>query len=125
MSSDEVSVSCSHNGYKRLPGKCIHEREWVFEDNSFSVKDKISGSFKNATAQFYIHPGVEVNFKDATIGIFSLTLLSGQVLDVTVNGTNSTELVASEWYPEFGVSMDNQCISVNFTSSEISLSINW
>lgn len=123
--SDEVSISCSHNGYRRLPGKCIHEREWVFEAKSLSIKDKISGSFKNATAQFYIHPDVEVSIKDSTKGIFSLTLLSGQRLDVTVKGADSTKLLASKWYPEFGLCIDNQCISLNFTTSEISLSINW
>jgi|APSaa5957512535_1039671.scaffolds.fasta_scaffold00934_17 uncharacterized heparinase superfamily protein len=124
-SIDKIKVSCAHDGYKRLPGKCIHEREWEFGTARLCIKDKVSGSFENATAKFYIHPDVKVKFEDSNKGNFSLMLVSGQILQVKVNGADSANLVASEWFPEFGVNLNNQCITVNFTSSEISVSISW
>jgi len=118
-------ISCSHNGYKRLPGKCIHNREWKFEDTQLCITDNISGVFKNAVANFYIHPDVSVYIKDGTADTFILTMPTGQTAQIKVAGADKSELISTTWYPEFGVKLDNMCISVGFTSPELNVCVAW
>jgi uncharacterized heparinase superfamily protein len=123
--NNEIKVSCCHNGYKRLPGKCVHTREWVFKDHSICITDKISGEYKSAMAKFYIHPDIKINTVDDIQGIFNLKIPSGKVLEVTVKTSDTSALISSQWYPEFGMSINNQCISVEFSSPTITTLIEW
>ena len=123
--SDGYDISCSHDGYKRLPGKCIHQREWKFEDTQLCITDKISGVFKNAVANFYIHPDVDVSIEDGMTDVFNLTMPTGQTVQVKVEGADKSELLSTDWYPEFGISLANKCISASFTSPELSMCVTW
>jgi uncharacterized heparinase superfamily protein len=122
---DGIKVSCSHNGYDKLTTKCTHERMWKLESRAFYVKDKIIGKFKNAIAKFYIHPDVKVDFKNSNIGFFRLKLISGKILRINVTGADKLKLETSKWFPEFGKSINNKCITVNFTSSELTFCVSW
>lgn len=123
--NNEIKVTCKHNGYIRLAGKCIHEREWIFNDKSLCITDKISGVFKSAIANFYFHPDIKITTLDNDESTFKLTLPSGEVLQLSIENSDKAEIVSSNWYPEFGVSLVNDCISVYFTSSEVTTSIVW
>ena len=98
---------------------------WKLESRAFYVKDKIIGKFKNAIAKFYIHPDVKVDFKNSNIGFFRLKLISGKILRINVTGADKLKLETSEWFPEFGKSINNKCITVNFTSSELTFCVSW
>lgn len=122
---NEIKVTCSHDGYDGLARKCIHERTWKLDSRTFCIKDKILGTFKNATAKFYIHPDVKVDFENSNNGNFRLKLFDGKIINVNVIGADKLNLEASKWFPEFGISINNKCITVNFTSSDISLCVSW
>jgi len=123
--NNEISISCSHNGFNRLQGKCIHKRKWVFQNSSLCITDKITGAYKSAIANFYIHPKIKVNVVDETKGVFNLVMQSGETLKVSVRNANKTDLISSKWYPGFGMSIDNQCISIKFSAPEITVLIEW
>lgn len=124
--SDEgCNVSCAHDGYKRLPGKCIHKRDWVFNKTQLFITDKISGVFENAVANFFIHPDVDVRVDEDKEDIYNLIMPSGQTVQVKVEGADKTELVSTLWYPEFGVSFDNKCISASFSSPDLAVCVAW
>ena len=40
---DVISVACSHDGYKRLPGKPVHRRSWRFSTGYMEVVDSVLG----------------------------------------------------------------------------------
>lgn len=123
--NNEIKVTCEHNGYIRLPGKCIHEREWIFKDKSLCITDKISGVFQNAVANFYVNPEIKVTVSSDVTNTFNLIMPSGEVLQLSTKNADKAEIVSSNWYPEFGVSLVNDCISVCFTSSEVTITIVW
>jgi len=39
-----VEVTCSHDGYRRLPGAPVHTRTWVFDQAGVTIRDGVRGS---------------------------------------------------------------------------------
>ena len=113
-----IVVSCSHDGYERLPGRPVHRREWRFGSDSLRIVDRISGIFAHAIARFYLHPAIEVSAEQ------TLRLPNGQWMQWSVGGGTS-RVDPSLWQPEFGISIANQCIEIEFEGSEISFHLHW
>ncbi|MBE0621686.1 MAG: alginate lyase family protein [Burkholderiales bacterium] len=113
-----IVVSCTHDGYQRLPGRPVHTREWRLGSNALRVMDRVGGTFTNAIARFFLHPGVEILTEQA------LRLPNGERAQWSVSG-GTPRLARSSWHPEFGVSIPNQCIEIEFEGSEISLQLHW
>ena len=40
---DRVEVTCSHDGYCRLPGAPVHTRTWVFDMRGVTIRDSVRG----------------------------------------------------------------------------------
>ena len=119
-------VSACHDGFKRLTGKPIHHREWVFEEQHLIVKDTISGKGShNIDVVFPIHPDVIIKDKKNK----NITLdVNGNFIKFTVGDATSIEIVASSYYPEFGVSQDNYqivCKIQKLLPVEIITRIDW
>ncbi|WP_434143872.1 heparinase II/III domain-containing protein [Photobacterium leiognathi] len=38
QSKNDISISCSHNGYKRLSGKVTHKRTWSFKERAILIE---------------------------------------------------------------------------------------
>ena len=110
-------VKCSHDGYQRLPGRNTHKRNWRMNNNSLVIMDTIEGRFQSAVARYYLHPEIKVN------GDSKLQLPDGKILRYTFEGALSVE--KSIWHPEFGKSIDSQCLVLKFVSSEVSIMFSW
>jgi uncharacterized heparinase superfamily protein len=109
--ADQIIVSCSHNGYKRLPGRPVHKRTWVFTPGKMRITDKVSGKYEIAQARFHLHPDVRCRLVSSTMT--ELVLADGTMVDLIVsNGEIIVE--KSTYHPEFGVSLENRCLSVAF-----------
>jgi len=114
---DEVSVTCSHDGYRRLPGKPIHQRVWKINPDQLIVTDQVKGKFSLAVARFYLHPYVSVEFEAGhKHGI--LNLKSGQTVKWHVDGGQVT-VKDTVWHPGFGMNVENQMIEVVFEKEEV------
>lgn len=113
-----VSVSCAHDGYRRLPGKVTHRRTWHLTPFSLTVTDLLDGHFTEAVARFFLHP--DVRPADCNL----LVLAGGQTVRLQVEG-GTARIVASTWHPQFGVSMSSHCIEVPFRDRKLAACFSW
>ena len=113
-------LSASHNGYRNIIGGPIHKRTLGLTGNALSVSDELNGSFKTATARFYLHPNLKVSLEGDILKIigerFKLTSLLTSALP---------RLVHSTWHPNFGVSQENICVEYDFTGNSHSIEFTW
>jgi uncharacterized heparinase superfamily protein len=117
INENTLQIRCAHDGYTRLPGKPVHQRQWRFAENSLEIIDTISGPFANAIARFYFHPDVQIETDKAT-------LPNGQSLRWQIEGANS-QITAAEYYPEFGVTLPNQCLQLDFSGPRCVIRFVW
>jgi len=122
--NDDLKISCSHNGYRRLKGKVVHSRDWHFHDKKMMVVDRLEGDFSESKAYFYIHPDVKVSKEDG-LNSYVLTLMSGKELTVRFDGKITTELKGSRWHSRFGGNIDNHCLLAKFSSDSITTTVEW
>jgi uncharacterized heparinase superfamily protein len=116
-------VAASHDGYMRLSGKNRHQRRWIFDLAAVSIEDEISGSFRKAEARFHFHP--DVRFEHCRGGrqaVFRLP--QGQRAEFIAEGGTLREEPGC-WHPQFGTSMPNVCLAVNFHDSTVKTIIRW
>ena len=107
---ENLMVKCSHNGYKRLRGKPVHERQWIFFRDSLSVNDFIIGQYKLAISRFIFHPNVSV--KRISNNIWSLEVETGKPIIAEVKSGNSS-IEESTFSPYFGKTLDTLCLTVS------------
>jgi uncharacterized heparinase superfamily protein len=119
---DKVRIRCTHNGYKRLAGKNLHSREWVATTDKLQITDSITGTFERAIARFFLHPEARITHNGEHLAI---TLPTGEVISVCVQGAASVSVVNSTWHPEFGKSVPNQCIVAELSSKTLITSVTW
>lgn len=114
---NKVCVECSHNGYMRLPGKVMHTRQWQIERNVISINDKLSGRFNSAQAHYHLHPDIVLEECGPSDSIV-FTLPTGARYSVSVMGGDLT-VVDSTWHPEFGLSIPNKKLILNFEKDDV------
>lgn len=114
-------VVCSHDGYRRLPGRPAHTRSWMFDEKRLVVEDRISGAFRSAEARFHLHPSVESEQR-GSMAVLQLPL--GQRVRLSVEG-GGLRSEASTWHPEFGASESNVCLVVKFAGPMVRTAIEW
>ena len=115
------TVACAHTGYRRLPGRVTHHREWRFGDRALSVTDRLEGRYAAAVARYFLHPDV-VAEADGRCG--RLALAGGRRVTWSVEG-GTAALVASTWHPEFGVSRPATCLEVRLVGPSCTLTLEW
>ncbi len=116
---DETAiVNCSHDGYQKLPGRPVHNREWRLRSNCLCVIDRVSGTFEQAIARFHFHPTVELLPEQA------LRLPTGECAQWSVDG-GTPRIVHTLWHPEFGASQSNRCLEIEYERPEISFTLRW
>ncbi|PML85237.1 heparinase II/III family protein [Vibrio breoganii] len=109
-----VSVECSHDGYMRLPGKVMHTRNWQLASESLVVSDSLTGTFNEAQAHYHLHPDIQV----LNEGRIIIQLPDNCKYGVRVEGGHVVVL-DSTWHPEFGLSVANKKLLVNFEQNEV------
>ncbi|MDK8463857.1 alginate lyase family protein [Marinobacter sp. SS13-12] len=120
--SGEVELSGSHDGYKRLPGKVIHQRIWRGRAESLDVTDELLGDFEEAVAHWHFHPDIVV---EATAeSQFRVVLPEGQVVVFEVVG-GVGRLESGVWHPGFGVSKKNLKLVIAFTGRKVTTRVCW
>ena len=110
-----IKVACSHDGYRRLPGKPVHRRQWVLSAQGLLVVDRVDGAFQQAEARYHFHPGVKVEL--AQDGVGRVLLPNGQVVEFRVS-KGQGRLENSTYHPEFNLSLENSCLVVDLVNAE-------
>ena len=120
-SEHTMKVSCSHDGYRRLFGKPVHRRFWLFTPGEMKITDTVEGNFKTARARFHFHPDADIQ---ASADGFAVDLNGGQQMEIGIEGGVST-ILSTTWHPGFGRSQPNQCLEVVFKGPRIETVFNW
>ena len=117
-----LSVACSHDGYKRLPGKPVHRRSWRFSLGHVEVADSVSGGGWPAVARYILHPNISV--RRVAADCFHLNLANGRLVFVKIgNGTGRLE--HANFAPEFGKVLPTQCIAVDLQDGHAQVRLIW
>lgn len=120
---DEVEIVCSHDGYRRLPGRPIHTRKWRFDAASVVIEDHVSGRFHHAEARFHLHPAVMPEiFSDGKTGC--LKLAGGRRLNWQVE-SGEPRIEEATYHPCFGISEPTRCLILRLQESGSRIRFNW
>lgn len=105
--TNSLYIQASHNGYNRLPGKPIHSRAVKISKNMLLIDDSVSGGKgQKAEARFLLHPDVNIVRMDE-----NHIRLKSSHSDLLFETDQDFELSTSEWFPDFGESLQcNQII---------------
>ena len=117
----EIRIGCAHDGYRRLPGKPVHRRQWRLTLRSLTIEDTIAGKFDNAVARLHFHPAVSLEGTGNGI----IYLPDGNTCRWRVIGGTETRIVDTTYHPEFGLSLANQCLEIAFTGNQIKTEIDF
>jgi uncharacterized heparinase superfamily protein len=118
---DHCTVSASHNGYLRLPGRVTHKRSMTLSPTALVVVDELKGHYRQAVSYLLLHPDVTVRQLTAQ----SLELQrSGHIAALVVN-EGSVRIDQAMWHPEFGSAHETHRICLTFTTSRLATKLIW
>lgn len=136
--ASHARVTAAHDGYRRLPGRCVHRRRWEIAAGWLRVTDRIEGRFDKAVARFHLHPDVEVWFEprdahedakansesmgDGAEGV--LRLPTGECCRWRLAG-GTAEMEYGLWHPEFGRSVPNRCLALQLVGGTATFELTW
>jgi uncharacterized heparinase superfamily protein len=104
---DDVTLAGKHDGYRRLPGKPVHCRQWTTVRNGVDIVDELAGVGAHlAEVFFHIHPDWRPHLKgDATCELVSVDGSCGLLM--RLEPRMEWRIEHSTWHPQFGVSLPN------------------
>jgi uncharacterized heparinase superfamily protein len=105
-----LTVACNHDGYRRLPGRVIHRRQWTLQTNRLQIRDQMEGRWRQAIGRFLWHPEVEVQYGTHPRD-FELLTRHG-----SIHGCFSAENVQrfrTTYHPQFAVSLPTTGLAVS------------
>lgn len=116
------TVGGYHDGYRRLPGKPVHHREFVWlPSKGLTVNDIVSSS-KHCfiSSRLHLHPLCSIDsIKNNTVIVF--TPVGKVIISFKGEGNISTE--KSFYCPHFGLIQDNTCVV--FATSGLEMNIGY
>ncbi len=123
----DLQLTASHNGYRHLPEKIIHQRSWQLQKQQCSIKDYFIGRTKAEIFIYYhLHPRyLFMNKNDQDILIIDKKL--NQTIAI-LSTDGQFQIIDSSYHPEFGVSIDNQCLQLGglvTLPNSLNLRITW
>jgi uncharacterized heparinase superfamily protein len=122
-----TTVSCAHDGYRRLPGRPEHSRQWLFQGTEMLITDRVSGRFSRASARFHLHPAVRLTtdaLESARTSEVIMELTGGRKIRFAVEGAE-LRCERTTWHPEFGRSEPNFCLVADLRDSCLSTRVSW
>jgi len=116
--SNSVEFSACHDGYKRFKKEVLHCRHWSVCGDSIRIIDDISGKgMHKIRSVFPLHPDVIVG--DVQGKSISLKV-NEKVVIINFEGEGELKIIKSEYYPEFGRSVNNKHLIYDYNSSSSS-----
>jgi uncharacterized heparinase superfamily protein len=118
---DAVFSAC-HDGYRRLPGRVRHCREWRLSGNRLLITDRLDGDWNMAIARFRLTPGVQVKGIEPGRAI----LLSGErTIFCEFAGAAGFRTMEDTWHPEFGRSLPCTVLEVEMNAPRLVTRFQW
>jgi len=119
-------LSASRDGYKRLPGKPIHHRQWIFSESLVEIIDQITGKDSHSIEVVLpLHPDVKI------IESKNNNIILGVVdnrINIEFEGAGDFVIMESTYHPEFGLSIPSKKLVYQLNGQlpvEVITRINW
>jgi uncharacterized heparinase superfamily protein len=100
LSDGTLVVSGAHDGYRRLPGRVTHRREWRLGPGSLQVTDALDGRYERAVCLLHAHPAFAAATSAA--GPACVELSDGERTVEIRRRTGAWSLAPGEYHPRFG-----------------------
>ena len=114
LSNGVATIEASHDGYLKQSPKVTHTRKLDCSDSSIVISDRLSKP-RRATYNLHIHPELEVN----QISDNKLALSLNDNTLCYFESPETIRLLDSTWHPEFGKSIPNEKIEIDFDSGAL------
>jgi uncharacterized heparinase superfamily protein len=110
QTSDELTVTAAHDGYRCRPGRPVHRRTWQLSPGRLGITDQIDGSASSAIARFHLAPGIEVSSEPGgQAGV--LTMPSGG--RIKWRASRPARVEPSAWRPQFGLVTESLQLAID------------
>jgi uncharacterized heparinase superfamily protein len=120
---EAVTVTCAHDGYRRLPGHPVHRRRWTLTQGGLVIHDRIEGPFGSAVARLHLHPEVRVEIDpDQAAGSF---LIGTDRVGWRIHGDGRARRVHSSYHPRFGSGEPSVCLELDFAGPTLETRLSW
>ena len=124
--SNSVEFSGCHDGYRKLKEGVLHCRHWSVSKNTITIVDNIIGKGMHTISSVLpLHPSVVAdNAQEDSISLNA----SGKRVKINFEGKGTLKVIDSQYYPEFGRSIDNKHLIYDYNSqlpSKITIKISW
>ena len=101
----------AHDGYRHLPGAPLHRREWRLDADCLTITDRVEGAGRHRIEARF-HLGASLSARLTASDRLELRDDDARcILRVAIDG-GETEILPSSWHPEFGRTIETQCIRV-------------
>ena len=124
--SNSVEFSGCHDGYRKLKGGVLHCRHWSVSNNTIIIVDNLIGKgIHKIRSALPLHPSIVVgNVQEDSISLN----ISGKIVKINFEGKGTLKVIDSQYYPEFGHSIDNKHLIYDYNvqlPSKITIKILW
>ena len=124
--SNSVEFSGCHDGYRKLKEGVLHCRHWSVSNNTIIIVDNLIGKgIHKIRSVLPLHPSIVVgNVQEDSISLN----ISGKIVKINFEGKGTLKVIDSQYYPEFGRSIDNKHLIYDYDSllpSKITIKISW
>ena len=112
-SDNNTKVEACHDGYRRLKGRPIHQREWSFFDDRLTIKDSITGNGVHRVKSILpLHPEVSIiNIQENSVKLE----VNGKLVKIELEVSGKLHVVSSQYQPEFGLSIDKKQLKYSYS----------
>lgn len=119
---DVLIAEASHDGYRNLSGRPLHNRCWRLYPNQLTVEDRITAPVRSAEARYHLHPDVQIEQGAPNAGICRLP--GGQIA-LWKAERGLVRLEPATWHPEFGNSLSTNCLVISLSDGRAQFTLNW
>ncbi len=116
--SNKIVLVASHDGYMKQSPKVVHTRELLCLPNRILINDRLS-KVRPACFHLHLHPSINV----ISIAKHEAKICLGEVTLCRVKSSEALVIRDSTWHPEFGKSIKNKKIEIDFTSGNLKVEI--
>jgi len=116
--ADAVDLTVSHDGYNRLKGNVTHSREISVLPQTLTVADSLSGTWETAVCYYHLHPSMKIE----RVAMNRVLLYCPDEATITVICSEEIVIEDSTYHPQFGLSIENQKLKIEFTANSIKIS---
>lgn len=113
--AEQIHVSASHDGYRRLGRGTDHRRTWILSDGALTIEDVLTGRPLVAEAWFHLHPDISVHVDEDGC---RLECRGKTMIRAAFEG-GAVDVVEGHWAPEFGLLWPNQALRVRFSGTQL------